>query len=406
MKIAHISKSDKKGGGASKVAECLAHHQRILGHDVTHFTAQETNSTVSIYKGKNYLSYLRKKLIHYGYVDCFDIESSLFKDIIKEYDILHFHDITHSFSPACLSKLSKKKPVVWTLHDMSPVTAGCIQPFSCRRYISNCYDCPQGGKNKWPMSFKRKYDKTGFVQRKRVKDINNSNINLVSPSLWLHDIAKNHISRDIAVIPNGATPCDDISEKEVEALRAKFGFTNNKPVILFSSGNIHSLYKGGIHILSIVDWFSIHYPDVSFLFVGASNVTGDQEINGIHCHFTGAVHDDDLIRSLFRTGDLMIMLSSLDNWPLTILEGMQAGLAVYAYDVGGVKECILHDDGDIGRIFRYGVINELCESIVDDIENGYLSEFKRNSNNVKNNFTWEVISKKYIDYYTRVCAGN
>ena len=399
MKIAHISKSDKKGGGASKVAECLSHHQRILGHHVTHFTAQKTNSTASLYEGKTYLSYIRKKLIHYGYVDCFDIESSLFKNIIKEYDILHFHDITHSFSPACLSKLSKKITVVWTLHDMSPVTAGCIQPFSCKRYITNCYECPQGGKNKWPMSFKRKYDKTGFVQRKRLKDINNSNIHLVSPSFWLHDIAKTHISRDITVIPNGATPCDDISEKEVEDLRAKFGFTNNKPVILFSSGNIHSLYKGGIHILSIINWFSIHKPDVSFLLLGASNVTGNQIINGIHCHFTGAVYDDHLIRSLFLMSDLMIMLSSLDNLPLTILEGIQAELPIYAYDVGGVKECVIFEDVSVGRVFKYGSIDVLCAAIVEDVNSGDLQTFKSNAKTKKNEFTWNNIALKYLSYY-------
>jgi|694.fasta_scaffold86899_3 glycosyltransferase involved in cell wall biosynthesis len=402
MKIAHISKSDRKGGGASKVAEYLTINQKSLGHHVDHFTAQDTEGANSVYKGKKYLTHLRSKLTHYGYLDCFDIESFLFKKIVKEYNILHFHDITHSFSPACLANLSHKAHVIWTLHDMSPVTAGCIQPFSCNRYKMGCKECPQSGKHKWPMSFKEKYDRTGYVQNKRLKDINNSNIKLVSPSRWLRDIAKNHISRDIAVIPNGATACDDIKENDVNQLRKELGFANDKLVILFSSGYIHSLYKGGIHILQIVKWFANHYPNVSFLFVGASNAIGDHIIDGLHCHFTGSVYDDTQIRKLFCVADLMIMLSSLDNLPLTILEGMQADLAIYAYDVGGVKECVIFDDVSVGRVFKYGVIDELCVAIVEDINSGNLHTFRSNAKRKKKEFTWNIVASNYLDYYEKI----
>jgi glycosyltransferase involved in cell wall biosynthesis len=402
MKIAHISKSNRTGGGASKVAEYLSIHQKKLGYHTSHFTALEVDGASCLYKGRKFLSLLRKKLTHYGYLDCFDIESYIFKDIVKEYDILHFHDITHSFSPACLSKLSQKTKVVWTLHDMSPVTAGCIQPFSCKRYTTNCYDCPQGGKHKWPMSFKRKYDKTTFVQQKRLKDINKSNIHLVSPSHWLRDIARNHISRNITVIPNGATTCDDIQNEDIEILRSHLGFTTDKPVILFSSGYIHSLYKGGMHILEIVKWFGSHFPNVSFLFVGQSNITGDHVINGIHCHFTGPVYDDKHLRKLFCVGDLMIMLSSLDNLPLTILEGIQAELAIYAYDVGGVKECVIFDDAKVGRIFQYGVIDKLCAAIVEDILSSKIQNFRMNAKKIKDEFAWNVISSKYLNYYNTI----
>ena len=84
MKVAHISKSDRKGGGASKVAEYLTINQKNLGHQVDHFTAQETEGANSVYRGKKYLTHLRSKLTHYGYLDCFDIESFLFKKIVKQ----------------------------------------------------------------------------------------------------------------------------------------------------------------------------------------------------------------------------------------------------------------------------------------------------------------------------------
>ena len=45
-------------------------------------------------------------------------------------------------SRALLRRLPSAKPVVITLHDLSPITGGCDYPGSCRRFEAACGCCP------------------------------------------------------------------------------------------------------------------------------------------------------------------------------------------------------------------------------------------------------------------------
>jgi glycosyltransferase involved in cell wall biosynthesis len=81
---------------------------------------------------------------------------------------------------------------------------------------------------------------------------------------------------------------------------------------------------------------------------------------------------------------------------------MQADLAIYAYDVGGVKECVIFDDVSVGRVFKYGVIDELCVAIVEDINSGNLHTFRSNAKRKKKEFTWNIVASNYLDYYEKI----
>jgi len=60
----------------------------------------------------------------------------------KEADVVHLHNL-HSwfFNLKTLEKISKLKPVIWTLHDMWAITPHCAHSYECE-LKDGFYQCP------------------------------------------------------------------------------------------------------------------------------------------------------------------------------------------------------------------------------------------------------------------------
>ena len=57
-------------------------------------------------------------------------------------NIIHLHNIHGGyFQTNLLPKLSKIAPVVWTFHDMFPITGHCAHSFECEKWKSGCVNC-------------------------------------------------------------------------------------------------------------------------------------------------------------------------------------------------------------------------------------------------------------------------
>src|SRR5260370_29443316 len=58
---------------------------------------------------------------------------------ISEADVINIHKVQHFVDlPALFRHLPPSKPVVITLHDLSPISGGCDYPGSCRRSETSC----------------------------------------------------------------------------------------------------------------------------------------------------------------------------------------------------------------------------------------------------------------------------
>ena len=67
-------------------------------------------------------------------------------------DVINLHWINEAFVQ--IETLTKFNcPLVWTLHDMWPLTGGCHYNGECTRYVESCGTCPQLGSTKdWDLS--------------------------------------------------------------------------------------------------------------------------------------------------------------------------------------------------------------------------------------------------------------
>ena len=107
----------------------------------------------------------------------------------KESDLVHCHNIHGSFfSLETLNKISKEKPVVWTLHDEWSITPHCAFTFEGTNIKNGFYQCTN--KNIYPRIL---WHNENFLMKQKEKIYKNSKLNIVVPGLWL----KNKVEKSI-----------------------------------------------------------------------------------------------------------------------------------------------------------------------------------------------------------------
>lgn len=160
QRVAEISKSDMAGGGASRVAEELAVGLRSRGVSCDHWMGWckkgfDREHRFPLHDGHTRLtSRIRGIESRLGIPDLLPLEvASITRGVrSRKYDVLHFHDLSSAISPDSVRLLARKSPVVWTFHDCSPFTAGCLYPMPCERFKTGCGSCPQ--RHRWPLGGK------------------------------------------------------------------------------------------------------------------------------------------------------------------------------------------------------------------------------------------------------------
>ena len=157
LKVAIVSKSDAAGGGASRKAGELADLLISAGHVAHHWVSYIKGEYKDYHRflygshGVGALKWIRQKSKDWGFVDYVPVEllPLIWRGRLKEYDMVHFHDLSSAVSPLTVRYIARKKPAVWTFRDCSPFTGGCLYPQDCTAFRSRCGDCPQMGQ--WPL---------------------------------------------------------------------------------------------------------------------------------------------------------------------------------------------------------------------------------------------------------------
>ena len=117
----------------------------------------------------------------------------------KEYveaDIIHLHWVNAGFvRTKDLKKV--KKPIVWTVRDMWPLTGGCHYSLKCEKYKTGCGACPQ-------LKSTKDSDLSRKVVKNKIKYLP-KNIKVIGISNWVVEICKQSKvfkGFDIRHIPN------------------------------------------------------------------------------------------------------------------------------------------------------------------------------------------------------------
>lgn len=394
MKILTINTRYIGGGGAAYIANTLHREiNKIDGYSSTFLYGRgidgDENSKRIIYPKMDYISALSYRL--------FAKEINFNKNIeeeIKNCDVVHLHNI-HGYyiNYIKLFKLLKKynKKIIWTLHDMWPITGRCGYSFGCEKWKEACGQCKN--KKVYPKSIVDRSKKELENKRKVIGSIDKGNMTIVTPSKWLADMCKDsYLNKfNIIDIPNG------IEHKEVkiskDELRKKYNLLKEDKVILFVAADTKDERKGIKYILDIIP----KCKEYTFISIG-KKIENIEFNNFIQL---GYISDRTKINEIYSMADVFVIPSLDDNFPTTVLESFANSTPVVGFNIGGIPEQV---DNLVGKIVRNINSEDLQKSIIDVLKNKeILNEYSSESRSkFLNEYTLELFVDRYINEYIKL----
>ena len=378
MRIVHISTHDLLGG-AARAAQRLHAGLRDAGVDSQMLVAwrwgddervQAVHPSGGVGKWPETLRRMRAhaplRLFYRNRpadVDMFSVARTSFgRDLLKSLpacDVIHLHWVAQfvdyeRFLPAAAARA----PIVWTLHDMNPLTGGCHYSAGCQRFGGRCGTCPQLGSL-------RRHDLSRRIWRRKaaaLKAVADHRLVLAAPSAWMTRLAgQSSLMKRFrrTTIPNGVDTAV-FEPKDRSAIRRRFDLPAEARVVLFTAHNLANHRKGGTILTQAMEQLS-NVPGLTLLTVGQGRLDAPPGV--AHRHIA-PVADEEAMADLYNLADVLAIPSAEDNLPNTMIEAMACGLPVAAFDAGGIGEAIHHGrtgmlaaPGDIGALA--GIIGDL-----------------------------------------------
>ncbi len=309
-----------------------------------------------------------------------------------EVDIINLHWINgEMISVEDIPKI--KIPVVWTLHDMWAF-CGAEHYAIDNRYVEGYYAknrpaYEQGlALNEWVWNRKRR------AWRKP--------IHIITPSEYMAEcIRKSVIMHDwpVTVIPN---TLDLNIWKPVNKADAKsiMGLPENCPVIAFGALGIDQEHKGFDLLKEALKDLADQIPNLQLVIFGAQAPKHKPDLD-FEVHYTGLLNDDLSLRVMYSAVDAMVVPSRFESFGQTASEAQACGTPVVAFDATGLKDIVVHKHS--GYLAKPYDPIDLAEGIKWVLENTKDKNLSANARqNAVDKFSYEVVSKQYIEVYKKV----
>jgi len=312
---------------------------------------------------------------------------------VLEADIIHLHWINQGMlSLSEIRALIKTgKPIVWTLHDMWPITAICHHARSCELNQTHCDRCPQ------LLGIKRDLSYSLFNRKQKLYD--GSNISFVACSEWLSGLARiSALTKGCSVssIPN---PIDtnkfypSVSQED----RARMGLPLDKRLILFGALNITDPRKGIAYLIDALKIIAKDREDIELVVFGQVK----QELHSMlpfKIHSMGYLSSESDIVALYNAVDIFVTPSLEENLPNTIMEAISCGTPCVGFKIGGIPEMIDHMRS--GYVAEYCSAEDLARGITVTLDSENYSNFSSEARNkAVMAYGESTIAKRYISLY-------
>lgn len=357
MQILQINTVDTRGG-AAKVAYSIKKELKKNGHQSPMLVGRKYSKDEDVKLLNDTQSFsgkVRRKSAYWlaNDIDLFTSNHLLKTEEFKKADIVHVHNLhSNYFNLNTLKKISAIKPIVWTLHDMWPITAHCAHAFDGKIKKTGFFTCPS--LDIYPPIA---WHNEKYLEKTKAEIYKNSNLHIVTPSEWLANKVKQSILKDkpLSTIPNGI----DISifkPQDKQECRRSLGLPKDKQIILIvAKGGQLNPWKGGSYAQEVIKALK---NDSGVFFV---DLGGNDYQNSLQIKTVGYVADQELLAKYYSASDMLLYPSIADNCPLVVLEAEACGLPVVSFATGGIPELVDHQK--TGYIARYKDADDLVAGV-------------------------------------------
>jgi len=353
LKILFVSRFEKQGG-ASMAMNRLRESLVADSHDVEVLSSDAKTDWTGFQQGKaeQMLGKVlwRAGLDHLHTRGSFRLANS---DWLESFDVIHLHNLHAGFfNYLALPLLARRKPVVWTLHDMWAFTGHCGYSMECARWKTGCGKCPH--LHTYPYMHR---DASALEWRLKRWSYDQSQLNITAPSRWLAEQARSSPllgKHPVLHIPYSIDTQIWKPAPRAEA-RQRFGLPADAIVLLAVANDLTEPRKGGKQLLDILQGLPTAVKEKCVLLVAGKGNSGPFETSGVRVFQAGYLETERDRSLLYSAADLMLFTSMADNLPLVLMEAMACELPVVAFDVGGVSDLVRdHESGSLVAPFDTG----------------------------------------------------
>ncbi|MEK7163356.1 MAG: glycosyltransferase [Patescibacteria group bacterium] len=379
MKILVIGTIDNKGGAAGVSWE-LRRRLKADGHTVSTFVRYKYSDEPDVFviPRKRYQDWLVKffandlRFANTGYI--FDTKE------YKEADLVHCHNLhSNFFNLRDLIRMSREKPVVWTIHDLWAITG----------FSNDKATLKNPNKKKFLFCL---WDTTSRLLATKKKIYDRSKLRVVAVSDWLKSELEKSVLRNqnITRIENGI---DTLIFKpyDKQTTRLELGLPTGKKIVGFFK-------KGWVDSKKLVETY--HDRD-DVIFLSLNNVPWkDKRVIPIPEIKEGAP-----MAKYLSAMDVLLYPTTGDTFGLVAAEAMACGTPVVTYDTDALPEIVVHRETgflvpreDISGA-KYGI-----EYILGLSQKEYENIQKHSRDRAMKLFTSERMYREYLELYKKAIS--
>jgi glycosyltransferase involved in cell wall biosynthesis len=313
--------------------------------------------------------------------------------LINLHSVLKWLDL-----PSFFDSLPAGLPVVWSLHDLIPITGGCTYPGDCDHFTRNCGDCPQQ-KRPHPRDATRK-----FFQIKE-KCYSGKNLHFVGNSEWTtaqlrrSGLAKH--AKSIRTIHLGLN-VEQFKPVNKRVAREALGIAGDKFIIGFACSDF-SEHRKGAHIL-VEALKSLPAKEIMLLVFGGG--LWPPHATDVETISVGSINSPRLQSLYYSALDVLAMPTKVETFGLVAMEAMACETPVVAYPGGGLAEVVA--DGVTGLIEPKtgsvaGLVRMLHWVWKHPAERAAMGKAARQR--VIENFSDALMAARYLDLYNELITS-
>lgn len=317
--------------------------------------------------------------------------------VLSNADIINLHWINAGFLG--IRQLKKfNMPIVWTIRDFWPLTAGCHIPGDCDRFMSGCYNCPLFRKDYFSGLSSKIY------KLKKVEISSLENMFPVAISPWVASKARAcgmFDTRDITTIWNCIYLNEFYSFDKNES-RRMLGLPNDRYWLSFGSLSINEKHKGLCLLKAALEYLLKSESSLKIgLIIFGRNGGPPFDVSGIEVRELGYIRDSKMLSHVYSASDAFLMPSLWDCFGKTIVESWACGRPVVCFDTSG-PGCLVEHLVDGYKAKKFDIedfsngIRYILQNTID-----FPGEKLVKKSQI---FGHRNIAKRYVDFYHEILS--
>jgi glycosyltransferase involved in cell wall biosynthesis len=259
-------------------------------------------------------------------------------DYFKRADVIHLHMIQNNANMSVLSlpRLSRLKPVVWTIHDPWALTGGCVHSFECDRWLTGC--APRCPHPRCRSLFQHYMPYLHWRVKRRV--YRRADITLIVASPWMQDrVGRSPLLRHLRChqIPFGID-LGVFKPRPKAECREKMGIAPDQKVIAFRDVGLGSdRFKGLPWLMAALKIYEPQKPTCLLIF---EDGRGFKILSPKYKVIRTGWIDGEALAVALCAADVFMMPSIQESFGLMAVEAMACGTPVIVFEGTSLPDII------------------------------------------------------------------